>query len=267
MVYDYYDFEQYINEEQIFLRFAKKYGKKNPYNDVCLSYLQCPYQLHGDNSNGFRINIDSYLFHLLKRYVLCSKKERIQFLKHPYINSITKDGNIYSFETEFGNVCFSFWIRGLIDIVTMSINNRNHVSIAKSLQRYKEEYDRKNNGICHNRAFCFGHSGIITTAFVNSPLIGYKYLHSFLERENDIIDVTANIVLSIDDYYNLLKPEVLTKVTLEELVTFVNDCKDKYPSIGKLPIVQLLAEYNEIKKDPSKVKIKSFYYWKMSGEY
>lgn len=82
-------------------------------------------------------------------------------------------------------------------------------------------------------------------------------MHSFIERDDDVIEITANIILSKDDYYRLCKPDVLTRVTKDEIINFYLDNQEKYPIIGKIPIVQLLAEYNEIKKDLSKVKIKS----------
>lgn len=262
MAYDYYDFEQYEKEEQNYQRLAKKYGKRNPYNDEYLSYLQCPYQFKSETLGTYRIDLDSYLFHLIKQYALYIKSERVQFVNHPYIIAITKKGNIYNFITEIGEVDFSFWIRGLLDIVTMSIKNRDRISISENLRKYKEEYDRKNNGKCHNRSFYFSDSNTIVTAYVNAPLKGQKYLHSFIERDYDVIETTANIILSKEDYYHLLNPEVLTRVTKEEIIRFIRENQEKYPLIAEIPIVQLLAEYNEIKKDPSKVKIKSFEEWK-----
>ena len=263
MSYDYYDLEQSQKESQTFLRLTKMYGENNPYKDEYLSYLQCPYQFNVEGLGICRVDLDSYLFHLLKQYALYTKSERVQFLNHPYINSVTKNGGTYSFKSEFGEVKFSFWIRGLLDILSMSIKNLDNVSFIKSLTRYKEEYDRKNDGKCHNRTFLLSDSdSIVTTAFVNSELKGQKYLHSFIEKDDDIIETTANIILSKEDYYRLLRPEVLTRVTKSELIRFYFDNKDEYPLLGEIPIVQFLAEYSEIKKDPSKVKIKSFEEWK-----
>ncbi len=65
-------------------------------------------------------------------------------------------------------------------------------------------------------------------------------MHSFIERDDDVIEITANIILSKDDYYRLLKPDVLTRVTKDEIINFYLDNQEKYPIIGKIPIVQLL---------------------------
>lgn len=63
----------------------------------------------------------------------------------------------------------------------------------------------------------------VVTAFLNEPLSNLLFLHSFVESEDKVLETTANVVMSKDDYYRLLKPEVVTKIPGEELfwITFV----------------------------------------------
>ena len=59
-----------------------------------------------------------------------------------------------------------------------------------------------------------------------------------------------------EEYYRLLKPEVLTKIPGEELFELYQDLFEKYPRLKKMNIKQLLVEYEEVKRNPETIKIK-----------
>lgn len=256
MIYDYYDIENYYKESYDFFRIIENYGKKNPFGDIYLSYLELPQDIKERLPKEYEIDMDAYLFHMIRFYNLKSRHRRKQFLKHPYIKSLTIDDGINHIHTEFGDVDFKYWISGYSDILKKSINNRNNEPIIKNVKLLFDEYIGAYDGRCHEASINFCGPNKVVTAFVAEPQSELRYLHSFVEIDEKVLETTANFIMSKEDYYRLLKPDVLTEISGEELLELYQDYFDKHPRLKDMPIKQLLIDFEEVKRNPDTIKIK-----------
>ena len=66
---------------------------------------------------------------------------------------------------------------------------------------------------CHEVSSLFGVDyEYITTAFVNSLLKHYRYLHSFVEDGEYVYDFAKNLKMEKDVYYDLLNSDVVSMI-------------------------------------------------------
>jgi len=250
MIYDYYDLEGYEYYYNKFYNEVDELCGENKYNDEYLSYLE--------NSERFfdtyDIDEDAYLFHFIRMYALGGKIFRMKFLNHPYITSFKIDKDKKNISTIFGDLDFKFWINGYSDAFLRAYKDND----LKNSKVYLDVYNGKYNGRCHevSTKFCYGNT--IVTAFMHEPLSNLRYLHSFITKEDRVIDATANLVINKDDYYRLLKPEIVSEIPGTELYNFYYEFASKYPELRHMSTKQFLAEYYEIKKNPKDVKVKKW---------
>lgn len=258
MIYDYYDIEAYDKESYDFFMTVENYGKKNPFGDIYLSYLELSEDIKQQFPKKYEIDVDAYLFFLVRFYALKSHMERKKLLKHPYIEGVTREGNINQMHTVFGDVDFKFWIHGFSDVFKRSIENRGTGSIPKLLKAFFDEYNGAFDGKCHQASIQFCGYNNVVTAFASEPQSGLRFLHSFIENDERVLETTANIIMNKEDYYRLLKPEILTKIPGEELFELYEDFFEKHPRLKRMGIKQLLVEYDEVKRNPDTIKIKTY---------
>ena len=256
MIYDYYDIEAYDQESYDFFMTVENYGSKHPFGDIYLSYLELPEDIKARLPKRYEIDPDAYLFYLIRFYALKNPLQRKRFLRHPYIESLTVNGEINHIHTVFGDADFKFWVKGLLDILQRSIKNRDNEPISKTFKLLFAEYTGAYDGRCHEASIQFSGSNKVVTAFVSEPQSELRFLHSFLENDERVLETTSNIVMSKEDYYQLSKPEILTIIPYEELYEFYETFYNRHPRLEALGTRQLLAEFEEIKRHPDTIKIK-----------
>lgn len=99
---------------------------------------------------------------------------------------------------------------------------------------------------CHDISFILSNNyEYVTTAFINSMLEDYKYLHSFIEDGDYVYDFARNLKIKKNIYYSLLNPDIQSKIKGEDVVKNAQIIKDEYPGITPK---QYFMEYNELTK-------------------
>jgi len=91
---------------------------------------------------------------------------------------------------------------------------------------------KKRKGNCHFRSLHFFYflGGILETSYVDDSSGKVRVVHSYIRNKNHITDYTSNLVISVEDYENLLHPTVLNQITHEEYLL------DRKTPISSLPI-------------------------------
>ncbi len=257
MIYDYYDIEAYEEESNDFFNKMEQYGQPNPFSDIYLSFLELPEDMKYRFFKDYEIDMDAYLFFLVRFFGLKSPIQRKRFLKHPYIRSLVVENRINHLQTPMGEVEFQYWINGIPDILKKTFQNLGYSSIIDSFCLFRDEFIGAYNGRCHEASIQFSGQNDVVTAFMHEPLSNLRFLHSFVETDEKILETTANIVMKKEDYYRLTRPEVITKIPGEELLDLWNSFFQKHPRLKDMNIKQLLTEYEEVKQHPDTIKIKT----------
>lgn len=258
MLYDYYDQEEFDKVFDEFFLSVEKYGENTPFHDAYLSYLQIPQDVKEKYSLDYEVDSDAYLFFLVRFFGLKSPAQRRQLLKHPYIKSLNIEDEISHLHTTFGDIDFKYFVKGIPDIFKKTFQNYGYSPLIESFRLFRDEYIGAYNGRCHEASLQFCGPNNVVTAFMCEPLSGLRYLHSFVESDERVLEASANIVMDKEDYYRLSRPEVVTKIPGEELFEIWNTLFQEYPRLKEMSIKQLLVEYDEVLKNPDTVKVKTF---------
>lgn len=128
-----------------------------------------------------------------------------------------------------------------------------------SFHLFRDEYNGAYNGRCHESSIQFSGQNDVVTAFLHEPQANLRFLHSFVESDLKVFETTTSIVMKKEDYYRLVKPEVITKIPGEELFDVWDSLFHQHPRLKKMNIKQLLTEYDEVKKNPEAIKIKTYH--------
>jgi len=93
-------------------------------------------------------------------------------------------------------------------------NNEEAIAVKKELLNFK-----KRSGHCHSMCMQYVNSfgEKMVTGYVNDIVKSIRTVHSWIETDTDVIDYTRNLVISKEDYYRLLNPEILNVITKEQL--------------------------------------------------
>ena len=195
MIYDYYNPSAYNNYFYKFFNRTEKYCKPNKYLDMYLSFLELSDEEKEKYFEDFDIDEDAYLFYIIRRYAQTRKRKRKEFSTHPYINSIKIDKDQNHISTLLGDANFKFWIKGTSDILSNVMKNIGCNPINKTTQIFMDEYLGNYNGKCHEASIQFCGKNKVVTAFMHEPLYKLRYLHSFVEGEEKILETTSNLLI------------------------------------------------------------------------
>lgn len=259
MIDDYYNKEEFILKLKKFQKITS-YGKDNKFYDIFLKYLELPDNIKQNFNELFEIDKDAYLFYLTRLYA-CNYRnilERNTIKKHPYIKKIVKEKDSIHLNTLLGDSKFKFWIKNSNDIMNKSIKNTQNGKISDIIDIYFKEYTGQFNGKCHEASIVFGYGNKVITGLVNYPIKNMRFLHSFVEGKKYILDATINSLFLKDDYFKLLKPEIISEIKGEELYAFKDEYMSKYPRLRHMSTKQLLVEFEEIKKNPKTIKLRPY---------
>ena len=200
------------------------------FNEVCETYKSSidPFYCLDCSRDTARYKIDrkGYLYFVLSRYTVSQFKLRraYSYLKrHPYILDYSSiDGNRKLY-TSLGNVSFRLCVNSIKEAC---MDGKDKKSIDVLCKVFQGKYSFK----CHEISSILGIDyDYIVTAFVNSPLDGYKYLHSFVLDGDDVYDFAKNLKMKKEDYYDLLDPDVLSKIKGNTFVDELQTASHNYP--------------------------------------
>lgn len=210
---DYYDAEEF-NEAFRTVSLLNKSGIDSFYN------------LDNSGDTRYKVNRKGYLYFILGKYttnLIKGEKANDYLKRHPYVLNYRFSNESMELLTSLGNVRFSLCVNGFEAIELLS----NDLKIKKILCGvYAGKYATK----CHEVSSLLGiNYDYITTAFVNSPLRNYKYLHSFVEDGDYIFDFAKNLKMKKDDYYALLDSDIVSKIKGDQFVDDVLEASYNYP--------------------------------------
>lgn len=247
MIDDYNNYYEFLHRIYEFQMEVCDASNPNKYGDIMLRFLDSSDELRGK----YKLNKAGYLFLLISKYCHNAFKLFRKDLDHPFIKSCKVDKEVH-FETIIGEANFNFWINGFIDAGKMSKNT--NISIFKYMDVYLGKYDRR----CHEGSITFGKGYNIVTSLMPYMLDGLWYLHSYLEKDGKIIDVTVNMNIEKEEYYEKFKPKVLSTITLSDLDMVMKLVK-KYPNLGDLSTKDILVQYVDIINNPGEVRPQRYY--------
>lgn len=181
---------------------------------------------HNVKGSNYKIDKKGYLYFILGRYTVSLFKVRRAYNylnSHPYILDYSSiDGNRKLF-TSLGNVSFMLCVNSIKE-ACMTGDDKKTIDVLCNV--YVGKYATK----CHEVSSILGVDyEYITTAFVNSPLEHYKYLHSFVEDGENVYDFAKNLKMKKDDYYGLINPEVVSKIRGDNFISDLNAASHSYP--------------------------------------
>lgn len=182
------------------------------------------YNLDSTHNLKYKLDKKGYLFFIVGKYATNIFRDDLNYLdKNTYILSYSVDGPIKYLNTILGNVRFSLCVNDVRDAYIKS-NDRRIFDVLCDV--YVGKYATR----CHEIASMLGvNYKYITTAFINSPLENYKFLHSFVENDDNVLDFAKNVKMSKEEYYDLVKPDIVSKINGDRLVDDIMFVSHNYP--------------------------------------
>lgn len=204
-IYDYYEPERY---SQITCDCSKELlAHKNLNNPIDAFITLLDFTMDDEQfREDYPIDKNGCLFYLLCKYAT-SKENRKKIINMSHIDSFESKRNINHISSVLGDAEFELYLNNIIDIFLQYLETD-----AKDIKILNELYQGKLYKYCHYASAELCKNFDIVSAFVPSKFDSYRFLHSFLERDNTIYDVSNNLVMSKDDYYSLLTPEEVLKM-------------------------------------------------------
>ena len=187
------------------------------------------YDLEQIKGVDYKLNRKGYLYFILGRYTtkLFKMQAAYDYLEsHPYILDYSLVGDNRELFTSLGNVVFKLCVNNIKEAY---IAGKDKKTIGIMCKVYEGKYVTK----CHEISSLLGIDyEYITTAFVNSPLEDYRYLHSFVEDGDNVYDFAKNLKMKKEDYYSLLEPEVVSRIKGNILIDDLLQISHNYPPMS-----------------------------------
>ena len=226
MVYtDYYDYYE----------FARAFKDIEKIDDLGVDLF---YGLDTLSKGKYKINKDGYLYFILGKSIIYHfDRSCLNYLNnHPYVLDYDFKSSIKKMNTTLGSVRFSLCVDDVKNVCMFGDKQVFDILSGVILGKY---WDRS-----HEIVYLLGENfDSIITAFVNSPLDGYKYLHSFGVRDKFVYDLAYNLKMNKNDYYNLISPDIISSVKGSELAIDFERSSHYYPLMS---IRDFLVRYNEL---------------------
>lgn len=206
IIYDFYDREKY---HQITYECSREIKQKKEVNNSLEAFIALLELSQTDEnfSKKYPIDNNGCLFYLICKYAT-EKKSRKIIETMPQVEKFKIERNKKIICTIIGNAEFELYLKNPLDILLKYLETD-----VKKLKTLKELYDGKLYQYCHYASLELGKNYDIVSAFVPGKFKNHRFVHSYLERDNNIYDVSNNIVMNKDDYYSLLTPEEILKIS------------------------------------------------------
>ena len=219
-IYDYYEPDKY---NQITYDCSRELLSRKSVNNIIDGFITLLDLSMEDEQfrELFPIDKNGCLFYLLCKYAT-SKDNRKKLTNIPQIDSFESKRNINYIRSVLGDAEFQLYLNNIVDIFIKYLETDT-----RELKILNELYHGKLYKYCHYASAELSKNFDITCAFVPSKFDNYRFLHSYLERDNTIYDVSNNLVMSKDNYYSLLTPEEVLKMSGEELYSLHQKDIDK----------------------------------------
>ncbi len=190
--------------------------------------------------SSYKVDRKGYLYFILGRYTVNLLKTRraYDYLdSHPYILDYSSIGGNRKLFTSLGNVSFSLCVNSIKEACMRGDDKKTIDTLCKV---YAGKYATK----CHEVSIILGVDyDYITTAFVSSPLEHYKYLHSFVEDGEYVYDFAKNLKMKKNDYYELLNPDIVSRIKGNQFVDDVVQTSHSYPPMA---LKDFLVRHDEL---------------------
>lgn len=215
-VYDYYEPERYsLITYDCSREIIMRKNVNNPL-DAFIALLELT-EDDEDFREEFPIDKKGCLFYLLCKYATSKDSRQRIISMSQVIDFKTKRGK-NSIHTVLGDAEFELYLKNMFDILVKYLDT--DVSKIKTLW---DLYQGKLYQYCHYSVAELGKNYDVVSAFVPGKFDRHRFVHSYLERDGMIYDVSNNLVMSKDDYYSLLSPEEVLKMSGEELYRLIED--------------------------------------------
>ena len=195
---------------------------------------------HNVRRASYKVDRKGYLYFILGNYTtnLFRVRKAYDYLeRHPYILDYSAIGENKKLFTSLGNVSFSLCVNSVKE-ACMTGDDKKTIDVLCKV--YVGKYANK----CHEVSSFLGVDyEYITTAFVNSPLEHYRYLHSFVEGGGYVYDFAKNLKMKKNDYYELLNPDVVSKIKGDCLISDLKAATNVYPPMTPK---DFLVRYDEL---------------------
>ena len=139
----------------------------------------------------------------------------------PYINYANLSKKLKLVKTNKEEIPFSLIVSSFPDLIHKLIANDK-----KFYKLYTSLYKGTTLGRCHE--LCLFYPIIdykIVTAFLPDIFSPLQYLHTYQENDEEIIDLSHNLIFDKDTFYNLLNPQITSSLTPEEWISDVQSKK------------------------------------------
>ena len=149
----------------------------------------------------YKMNEKGYLYFLAYRYIDHMRNGTL--FNNPCVYGYDND----TLRTFFGDVHFSLCTASF----TSFLNNEDLKDV------YLGKYFNRCHEICVRLGF-----GDIVTGFVNSPIDGYKFLHSFTLNGDYVYDFARNLRMEKNEYFDLLEPDIVSIIFKDDILEDFN---------------------------------------------
>ena len=132
----------------------------------------------------------------------------------PYIKYANLSKKIKLIKTNKNSIQFRLIVGSLSELLNKLIT---HKKIYHPL--YKSLYQGTTMGKCHKLCLSYPTQNYnIVTAFMPNIFSPLKFLQTYQENEQNVIDLSHNIIIDKYTFYNLLHPDVKSIITNEQLL-------------------------------------------------
>ena len=184
------------------------------------------YNLDYSHNLKYKLDKKGYLYFILGKYTVNTlfNEYVCDFLNnHPYVWNYNVAGAEKNLNTSLGHVHFSLCVNSVKDAYFKSSDKHIFDILC-------DVYAGKYRSRCHEISSILGVNGdYVVTAFVNSPVKNYKFLHSFVQKGDEVLDFSKNVKMSKDEYYDLLSPDVVSKIDGNRLISDIMFVSHNYP--------------------------------------
>lgn len=220
IIKDYEDLEKYNELENYYISRLKPIAglNNNDYLDNITEIINKGLEKEANlNKEGciYTILIGYAARYIPKKQLNNPKKYHIPYINYANLNGKNKLVRTNKNEIPFRLIVDSF-PNLLTNIITQGI---------QSFPLYKDLYLGQANGKCHQLCLSYpikNHN--IVTAYLPNMFTPLKFLHTYQENDNQIIDLSHNLIFDKNLFYSLLNPEIVSVIETEK---WISDFKNK----------------------------------------
>ena len=218
----------------------KDYENLDKFNELEKYYISQLKSIANLNTNNYLTNINEIINKGLEKEanlskegciynILCgyaikyiTKKQLSKPQKYhiPYINYAILNKKTKLIHTDKNEIHFKLIVDSFPQLLSKIITNGKQF-----FPLYRDLYLGKTNGKCHQICLFYPIDNYnIVTAYLPHIFTPLKFLHTYQENDNLIIDLSHNLIFDKKSFYSLLNPEIVSIIKTDN---WINDFKNK----------------------------------------